>query len=198
MTEQRYAVPEEGLNAVPYELRKVVHGTVLLGDNIVKPILEAFICWQAENPRVPTGEQLWACGMAVSGQGIIPFWGCSAVIAEWQRQMYLAPDSEAEQKVTLYNEVEIGWSCGMVTAGPFIRENVVWTPEQADQMAEYLKGAAQKARERNSSPDQLSPKGVDDLLWQGKKIYDHQPHELNAAHDADVNEAFRRGKDSHA
>lgn len=44
------------------------------------------------------------------------------------------------------NEVEIGWRNGMVTAGPFIGEHAVWTPEQAEQFAEYLIASAQKAR----------------------------------------------------
>ena len=47
----------------------------------------------------------------------------------------------------IQNEIEIGWRNGVVTAGPFIRENVVWTPDQADQFAEYLRSSAQKARE---------------------------------------------------
>ena len=51
----------------------------------------------------------------------------------------------------LRNEVEIGWRPGWVTMGPFIRQNVKWTPEQAEQVAEYLMASAKKAREKDPS-----------------------------------------------
>lgn len=56
-----------------------------------------------------------------------------------------------ETKVVLKNEVEVGWRGGMVTAGPFIGPNVVWTPAQAEQFAAYLISAAKEAREQETS-----------------------------------------------
>ena len=43
-------------------------------------------------------------------------------------------------------------------------------------------------------PEPSVPEDIKDLLWQGKKSFHHQPHELNKCHDENVNEAYRRGK----
>jgi hypothetical protein len=89
VTDQRYAVPEEGLKAVPYELRKIVYGTVLLGDNIIKTILEAFIRWQdtllereLDTPQANGQTEIWLQG-----------W--KAAITQ-VRRMYLAPPEPEE------------------------------------------------------------------------------------------------------
>jgi len=49
------------------------------------------------------------------------------------------------------NEIVIGWRDGLVTAGPFIGTHVVWTPEQAEQLADYLKAAAKEARKQKKT-----------------------------------------------
>jgi hypothetical protein len=81
---------------------------------------------------------LWCCILVAAG---IFFGMC----------IELKTHTGEHQRKVLQNEVEIGWRCGIVTAGPFIRENVAWTPEQADQFAMYLKSAAHKAREMGCS-----------------------------------------------
>jgi hypothetical protein len=60
------------------------------------------------------------------------------------------PVEQGEQP-EITNQIEIAWRKGFVCAGPFIRENVRWTPDQADQFADYLRSAAQSAREQTTS-----------------------------------------------
>lgn len=94
MSEKRYLVPEGMLRAAGYAFMRC-----LADGKYLNAALEAALRWQSENPIVPTNGQLWACEMAVSGQGKGPFEGCSAVIAEWQRRMYLAPGSGVSEEI---------------------------------------------------------------------------------------------------
>ena len=63
-----------------------------------------------------------------------------------------APDTAA----LIYNEVEISWREGKVLAEPFIHAYTVWTPEQAEQFANYLKQAAESARKQNSTSSSIT------------------------------------------
>jgi hypothetical protein len=86
------------------------------------------------------------------------------------------------------NEVEIGWRDGLVTAGPFIRQNACWTPDQAEKFAEHLKSSAQKAREQKLEEPEVPKDEVKDLMW---------PNARSAGdHDRSVIEAYRRGRKS--
>jgi O-acetyl-ADP-ribose deacetylase (regulator of RNase III) len=47
-----------------------------------------------------------------------------------------------------WNYVEIRSKAGKVTAGPFLRQHVMWTPDQAEQLADCLRAAAHEARKQ--------------------------------------------------
>jgi hypothetical protein len=49
----------------------------------------------------------------------------------------------------LVGEIEISCRHGKVNAGPFIGEYAQWTPDQAEQFADYLKSAAELARQQS-------------------------------------------------
>ena len=66
---------------------------------------------------------------------------------------------EQGERTEITNEIEIRWRKGFVCAGPFIRENARWTPDQADQFADYLRSAAQSAREQITSAPAPSEPG---------------------------------------
>jgi len=68
----------------------------------------------------------------------------------------------AEPEPATFNEVEIGWIPGFVWAGPFIKPRVRWTPEQAEQFADYLKASAKEAR-----GDEPEPASAPHLSWAG-------------------------------
>ena len=76
--------------------------------------------------------------------------GLKAVVGEWVKEL-LALERQPES-VPECSEVELGWIPGFVTAGPFLRPNVRWTPEQAEQFAGFLTNCAQKARGAGSEP----------------------------------------------
>ena len=93
MAERRVVVPDGMLKAaVPCYLpdRQLVHS-----------ILEAALLWLSENPIVPTSEQLHSI------IGKLPMAMCDivwterdrALIAEWQRRMFLAPEPEVPEEI---------------------------------------------------------------------------------------------------
>ncbi len=95
---QRYVVPEAGLKAACDEICELGTGS---GREVTRKVLEAFIRWQSENPRVPTGQQLWE--MSTKG----PLADVNFVCAEWQRRMYLAPEPEVS-RIDLYYKTPEG------------------------------------------------------------------------------------------
>ena len=165
---QRYAVPE-GMKKAAIAASEEYLRDNQSRDVHAEVIAEAVIQYQTENPIVPNRTQcvdlLKNAGLAEGEVGLAYM---TAMLTAWQTMMYIAkPEPEAPQAM-LYNEIEIGWRGGKVTAGPFIRENAVWTPEQAEQFAEYLKSSAQKAREQKpAEPEPSGPKPGDPLVdWE--------------------------------
>ena len=65
--------------------------------------LEAAIRWQAENPPVPTSEQLWDLCSVLGPKMADIVWSerDRAVIVEWIRRMYLAPEVGPAAKLAI-------------------------------------------------------------------------------------------------
>lgn len=149
--------------------------------------IEAALRWWLENPMCPTHVEVESILSMVQFQGLrgtnLDRLQDFAVMC--QRRMFLAPDPEAVRSF-IKNEVEIGWRDGLVTAGPFIRQNACWTPDQAEKFAEHLKSSAQKAREQKLEEPEVPKDEVKDLMW---------PNARSAGdHDRSVIEAYRRGQ----
>lgn|ERR1017187_6182404 len=68
--------------------------------------VEAALRWQSENPRVPTGQQLWE--MSTKG----PLADVNFVCAEWQRRMYLVPEPEVPE-----GTADLHWPGGLLGMG---------------------------------------------------------------------------------
>lgn len=215
MSDKKYAVPEAGLKAA-------ARATTALGGRLdeqdVEPILEAFIRWQSENPQVPTRDEWvkfrsqWK-SYEPDGVDVIAFFKNA------QRRMYLAPEPEAD-RIDLYRKMTDGEykllcrHCKRNFAGGFFDDTLcgscynsreIWdklepsVPEELPTCSEchYIQKegvaighAAWCSRSKLSPP---SPADLSDLLWQNQSQYSHQPHELNAQHDAAVIEAARWG-----
>ena len=93
MAERRVVVPDGMLKAaVPCYLpdRQLVHS-----------ILEAALLWLSENPIVPTSEQLHSIigKLPVAMCDIVWTERDRALIAEWQRRMFLAPEPEVPEQI---------------------------------------------------------------------------------------------------
>ena len=185
MSEERFIVPEGMLKAA-------IDASGITNHITIAKAVKAVLGWLSKNPIVPTEEQATALFASIehpvgaTGEG----WGkvASDIAVEWQRRCFLAPEPE----VMLYREIEIGWRGGLVTAGPFIRENATWTPEQAEKIAEYLKVSAQKAREQKSPTSEPEvPEGWPDGCVHGTEI---QRPLCNSCRQSF--EAYRRGQKS--
>ena len=90
MAEQRYIIPEEGLKVAMAAVEAgITERRDLFPREAGRVALEAFIRWQSEHPSIPTTEWLDEFNRAGEIKPFKDFRG--AMIAEWQRQMYLAP-----------------------------------------------------------------------------------------------------------
>jgi len=100
--EKKYVVPEEGRR----QARMALTGGVLLpiedrGEVALDRVLLEFIQWQAENPKVPTRDemdQLIVDWDKSRSEDTTRFRYGGFVAVEWQRRMYLAPQPPAEEK----------------------------------------------------------------------------------------------------
>lgn len=140
MSETKIKVPEGMLKAIPWDARKVQHGTTVVGDNHVIPILEAAILWQRDNAPVPTSRQIQAMSDSLTAQGD-DYHGTEAYCAEWVRCMYGVPGSTPNPVVAKVRDTLAG---STLTAGDAV--------ELMD------------AVRRCTTPEPEVPEGVKDLL----------------------------------
>ena len=95
--DKKYVVPEGGLKAA---LGQVDYARAHSGveEGIIKRALQDFVRWLSENPIVPTMEQ--ATEMSDSGHPCVldGVWYAT----EWQRRMFLAPETPDEREMIVY------------------------------------------------------------------------------------------------
>lgn len=104
MSETKYVVPDGMMKAAYNEFFKAAslngRPSVTDGERLLYA-LEAALRWLSENPIVPTSEQLY------STIGKLPVAMCDivwterdrAMIAEWQRCMFLAPEPKVPEEI---------------------------------------------------------------------------------------------------
>lgn len=100
--EKRYVVPEGMLTAALEETLKdadgvtrykPTQGVMHMHRLSVQGLLEAALRWLAENPVVPTDEQVWGLTKLSSVQEASSHTPkfCQTLFSEWQRRMFAAP-----------------------------------------------------------------------------------------------------------
>jgi hypothetical protein len=161
-------VPEAGLKAVLDEWGQRDLGPY--GVHAAECLLEAFIRWQDGKLESMTFTRGREYAQAIADV----------------RRMYLAPEPEASAGFT-----DLWWDS--IPTDPSIDAATLH-----NRQIRIAWNRAKTLYSASAEPEPSSSSGIADLLWQHKKSYHHQPHELNARHDEAVEEAFRRGQRSQA
>lgn len=123
MTEKKYVVPEGMLDAA-YGYARLENSPA--SRDHYRAVLKAALRWFSENPIVPTDEQLQNLRADVQLDPIGKPNAMAAyhrgMVVEWQRRMFLAPESaelsddQIREKVSDLLRPENGWYTSMIAA----------------------------------------------------------------------------------
>jgi hypothetical protein len=100
MSEKKYAVPEGMLNAVQNALVGYWRDHSVTSESSITVVLESALSWLAENPVTPTNQQLFEISGSLPVKMAQIVWSerDRALLAEWQRRMFLASEPEIDPK----------------------------------------------------------------------------------------------------